>query len=304
MEHIRTGKVKKVYSVDESTLEFIFTDSISVFDKIIPSQIPKKGETLCRTAKYWFELLTSKGIKNHFKEYVPPNRMRVERFNIIRDYDKIHEDTVDYLIPLEIICRHYAAGSLMDRIKKGKITAEDVGFSKNHEVKYGEKLPCPFIECTTKLETHDRELKEKEAKHIAGLSDEDYSKIKDTILSIDKIIETEPSKRNLIHCDGKKEFGYDKHRNLVLIDTLGTPDEDRWWDSIEYSKGKVKELSKEFIRQYYRNTGYYSNLVRSREENLPEPEIPPLTQDIIEQTSKLYVDMYERITGKNFDKYE
>ena len=57
MEHIRTGKVKEVYAVDDKTLEFVFTDNISVFDKIIPSQIPRKGECLCRTATHWFGLL-------------------------------------------------------------------------------------------------------------------------------------------------------------------------------------------------------------------------------------------------------
>ena len=53
MEHIMTGKVKEVYKVDDDTLEFAYTDNISVFDKIIPSKVPHKGETLCRTAKYW-----------------------------------------------------------------------------------------------------------------------------------------------------------------------------------------------------------------------------------------------------------
>ncbi|MDI9378265.1 MAG: phosphoribosylaminoimidazolesuccinocarboxamide synthase, partial [Candidatus Thermoplasmatota archaeon] len=43
MELIRTGKVKEVYAVDQKTLEFVFTDNISVFDKIIPSSIPHKG---------------------------------------------------------------------------------------------------------------------------------------------------------------------------------------------------------------------------------------------------------------------
>lgn len=300
MEHIRTGKVKEVYAVDDKTLEFVFTDNISVFDKIIPSQIPHKGETLCRTAKYWFTLLASKGIKSHFIEYLPPNRMRVKRFNIIEDYDKIHSDTTNYLIPLEVICRHYAAGSLMDRVKKGKITAEDLGFPKGHDVKYGEKLPRPFLECTTKLEAHDRELDEKEAKDIASLSDVEYKFIMDTILKVDSIIEEEAAKRNLIHCDGKKEFGYDENRNLMLIDTFGTLDEDRWWDSVEYAAGNVVELSKEFVRQYYRETGYHAKLMEAREKGLPEPDIPALPQDIIDRVSKLYVDMYERITGEKF----
>ncbi len=300
MQHIRTGKVKEVYAVDDNTLEFVFTDNISVFDKIIPSQIPHKGETLCRTAKYWFTLLESKGIKNHFVEYLPPNRMRVKRFQIIEDYDKIHEDTNNYLIPLEVICRHYAAGSLMDRIKNGKIKAEQLGFPKGHVVKYGEKLPCPFLETTTKLEAHDRELDETEAKDIAGLTDADYKEILDTIIKVDRIIEEEAAKRKLIHCDGKKEFGYDKDRNLMLIDTFGTLDEDRWWDSDEYAKGNVVELSKEFVRQYYREIGYHAKLMEAREKGLPEPDIPALPQDIIDRVSKLYTDMYERITGEKF----
>ena len=300
MEHIRTGKVKEVYAVDENTLEFVFTDNISVFDKIIPSQIPHKGETLCRTAKYWFTLLKSMGIDSHFKEYLPPNRMRVKRFNIIEDYDKIHHDTTNYLIPLEVICRHYAAGSLMDRIKKGKITPEQLGFPKGHEVKYGEKLPKPFLECTTKLEAHDRELDEKEAKDIAALSDDEYDFIMNTILKVDEIIDAEAAKRGLIHCDGKKEFGYDEDRNLMLIDTFGTLDEDRWWDAAAYAEGKVEELSKEFVRQHYRETGYHAKLMEAREKGLPEPDIPALPQDVIDRVSKLYTDMYERITGEKF----
>lgn len=61
-----TGKVKEVYRIDNDTLEFVYTDNISVFDKIIPSKIAHKGEALCRTTKYWFDMLSSKGIKNHY----------------------------------------------------------------------------------------------------------------------------------------------------------------------------------------------------------------------------------------------
>lgn len=300
MEHIRTGKVKEVYAVDENTLEFVFTDNISVFDKIIPSQVPRKGESLCRTSIYWFSLLASKGIKSHFVEYLPPNRMRVKRFNIIEDYDQIHEDTVNYLIPLEVICRHYAAGSLLDRVAKGKIKVEDLGFEPGHVLVKGEKLPKPYLETTTKLEEVDRELDETEAKDIAGLSDADYQFILDTVVSIDKIMAEEAAKRNLIHCDGKKEFGYDENRNLMIIDTFGTLDEDRWWDAAAYEAGKIEELSKEMVRQHYRSTGYHAELMEAREKGLPEPDIPALPQEIIDQVAKLYADMYERITGEKF----
>lgn len=300
MEHIRTGKVKEVYAVDENTLEFVFTDNISVFDKIIPSQIPRKGESLCRTSKYWFELLASRGIKSHFREYLPPNRMRVKRFNIIEDYDKIHEDTTNYLIPLEIICRYYAAGSLIDRVKSGKIKVEDLGFEPGHVIVKGEKLPRPYLEATTKLEEVDRELDDVEAKDIAGLTEADYKEIKDTVLKVDEIIAEEAAKRGLIHCDGKKEFAYDKDRKLMVIDTFGTLDEDRWWDAVEYEAGKMEELSKELVRQYYRGTGYHAELMEARQKGLPEPDIPALPQEVIDQVAKLYADMYERITGEKF----
>lgn len=300
MKKIMTGKVKEVYSVDDDTLEFAYTDNISVFDKIIPSKIPYKGETLCRTAKFWFGLLTEKGIHNHYISESAPDKMRVKKVNIIRDYSMIDESTVNYLIPLEIICRHYVAGSLMDRINNDEITVEQLGFPKGHTVVYGEKLPVPFIESTTKLEEHDNNLTEAEAKEMAGISDQEYQEIKHTVLKIDKIIEKEAFKRGLIHCDGKKEFGYDKKRDLIVLDTFGTLDEDRWWDADEYAKGNVLELSKEFVRQYYRTTGYHGKLMEARNKGLKEPDIPALPQDIIDRTSDLYVSMYERITGERF----
>jgi phosphoribosylaminoimidazole-succinocarboxamide synthase len=295
-----TGKVKEVYLVDDETLEFAYTDNISVFDNIIPSKIPHKGETLCRTAKYWFGILSENGIRNHFISEPAKDRMRVERVDVIRDYDSINGGTVNYLIPLEVICRHYAAGSLLDRVRAGKITAEQLGFPKGHEVKYGEKLPTPYIESTTKLEEHDTNLTDAEAKKMAGLSDREYEEIKETVLRIDGIIDREAAKRNLIHCDGKKEFGYDRDRKLMVLDTFGTLDEDRWWDAEEYGKGNIVELSKEFVRQYYRDIGYHRKLTEAREKGFADPAIPALPEDIIEKVSALYVSMYERITGEKF----
>ena len=300
MQHIMTGKVKEVYAIDDDTLEFAYTDHISVFDKIIPSMIPHKGETLCRTAKYWFNILTKAGINNHYISEPSKDRMDVKRVQIIRDYSKIDGNTKNYLIPLEVICRYYAAGSLLDRLKSGKVKPEDLGFEPGHEVKKGEKLPKPFVECTTKLEATDMNLTTEEAKKMAGLTDAEYDNIVATTLKIDEIIAREAGKRNLIHCDGKKEYAFDKDRKLMVIDTFGTLDEDRWWDAEEYAKGNIVELSKEFVRQYYRETGYHKALYDAREKGEPEPDIPALPQEIIDRVSKLYVDMYERITGEKF----
>jgi len=300
MQHVMTGKVKEVYLVDDETLEFAYTDNISVFDKIIPSKIPHKGETLCRTAKHWFELLNAEGIRNHYIDEPAPDRMRVKRVDIIRDYSRIDGSTVGYLIPLEVICRHYVAGSLLDRIEAGRITAAQLGFPEGHEVRYGEKLPRPFMECTTKLEDHDMQLTEAEAKEMAGLSDAEYAEMMDTVLRIDALIEREVAARGLIHCDGKKEFGYDEERRLMVVDTFGTLDEDRWWDAEEYAEGNIVELSKEFVRKHYRDTGYHGRLMEAREAGRPEEDIPALPDGLVRQVSELYTGMYERITGERF----
>jgi phosphoribosylaminoimidazole-succinocarboxamide synthase len=300
MKLVRTGKVKQVYEVGEDTLEFMFTDNISVFDKIVPSQIPFKGETLCRTAAFWFQLCRKAGIKTHFTELVPPNRMRVKRVEVITDYSKIDRSTTNYLIPLEIISRQYVAGSLYDRIKNKEINVRDLGFPQGHEVKYGDKLPSPFYETTTKLEKVDRLLTREEALSISGLSEEEMDNMFKVVEEIDNIIDSEVEERMLIHVDGKKEFALDEHRRLMLVDTFGTADEDRWWDDDAYETGEFVELSKEAVRQYYRSTGFYDQLMEARNNKQPEPPIPPLPESEVQKVSELYIEMFERLTGESF----
>jgi phosphoribosylaminoimidazole-succinocarboxamide synthase len=300
MKLFRVGKVKKVFEVDDRTLEFQFTNNISVFDKIIPTEIPFKGEVLCRTSAYWFKLLAEHGIRSDFIKLSGKDRMLVKRVNVEPDYSKLNSKTTNYLIPLELICRHYNAGSLNDRVKEGKISVEELGFPKGHQLRYGEKLPRDFFEATTKLEETDRNLDHEEALRISALSEKEYQEIIDTISKIDALIAERAKKAGLIHVDGKKEFGYDEGRRLMIVDTFGTLDEDRWWDAAEYEKGNCVELSKEVVRQHYRDTGYHDTLYKARKEHRPEPDIPPLPKDVTEKVSRLYIDMFERMTGEKF----
>jgi len=297
----RKGKVKEVYETDDGKyFEFFFTDQVSVFDKVIPTMIPNKGESLCRTAAHWFKLCSDLGIKTHFIEMPEGNRMRVKKLNIITDYDKITPETTNFVIPLEVIARYYAAGSFLDRIKDGRMDATVVGFEPGHVPEYGEKLPTPLVEFTTKFEETDRPLTEEEAMEIASLSPEELQALKDATIKIDDRIAEEVEARGLIHCDGKKEYAYDEERNLMIIDTFATADEDRFWEAEMYDKGQLIERSKELIRQYYRNTGYHGELMAARKAGGPEPDIPPLSEEMTAAASKLYVDLFERMTGEKF----
>jgi len=299
MKLIRQGKVKDVYEVDSHTLEFVFSDKISVFDKIIPSVIPNKGETLCRSSAFWFQVARSKGIKTHFREFIPPNRMRVQKVQVLEP-PKLTKNTTDCLIPLEIIARYYVAGSLWDRVKSGELKPSKLGFKGKKEVKYGDKLPEPFVEVTTKLEKVDRLLTKKEALKLAAITSKEFNEIVDCALTIDERIAEEVEKRDLIHVDGKKELAFDEDRELMVVDSFGTADEDRWWDWTSYSNGEFVELSKENVRQYYRENGYYSKLTEARGQGKPEPKISALPADKIKEISDLYIDMFERITGESY----
>jgi phosphoribosylaminoimidazole-succinocarboxamide synthase len=224
----------------------------------------------------------------------------VKKVNVIRDYTKLTKSSTNYLIPLEFICRYYIAGSLFDRLKAKELKPELLGFAQSYKPKYGDKLPEPFFEVTTKLEKTDRLLTFEEAIKISGLSKEDYKALKEIFLRIDEKMNEEVRKNGLIHVDGKKEFAFDDKRELMIVDTFGTADEDRFWDAKEYEAGNFIELSKELVRQYYRSIGYYDSLVTARKRNLPEPSIPSLPSEYIERTSKLYIELYEKLTGEKF----
>ncbi len=300
MRFLRKGKVKEVYEVSEEELEFVFTDQISVFDKVIPTLVPHKGETLCRTSAHWFKVVQDLGFRTHFLKVVDGNRMRVRRVQVIPEYDRITPSTRNFLIPLEVIARYYVAGSFHDRIKAGTIRLEDVGFPAGHVPHYGEPFPKPFVEVTTKLEKVDRELTTKEALEISKLSPREYDELVGAVLKIDARLNADVKRRGLIHVDGKKELAMDGERRLMLVDTFGTADEDRFWDAAAYEKGETVELSKEYVRQYYRRIGYHQALMDARAARKPEPDIPPLPSGVVREVSDLYVALFERITGEKF----
>jgi phosphoribosylaminoimidazole-succinocarboxamide synthase len=150
------------------------------------------------------------------------------------------------------------------------------------------------------LEHRDRLLTKKEALKIAGLTAVEFKKMIASVLEIDERIAEEVEKRDLIHVDGKKEYAFDEDRELMIVDTFGTADEDRWWDWADYSKGKFVELSKENVRQHYRQLGYFDKLQEARRMGKPEPKMPALPEAKIREVSELYKEMFERITGESF----
>ena len=294
------GKVKQVWSTNDPDIyEFRFTDQISVFDQIIPSLIPRKGETLNRTTAHWFKLVEEEGIcGTHLIELNAPDRCLVRRVDVIKEPGMVPRDAEWVFVPLEFIVRHYLAGSAWRRFQRGELTAEQLGIED--EAVYGQRLNKPLVEVTTKFGAYDRFVDREEALQISNITDEEFDSIIEACLKIDAVIEREAAKNGLIHVDGKKEFALGPGRKVVLVDTFGTLDEDRWWDAEKYAEGEQVELSKEFVRTHYINTGHQAELESARNEDRDDPPIPALPEEIIQQTADLYSSMYERLTSNKF----
>jgi len=298
--YLRRGKVKEIYEISPTELEFRFTNDISVFDKHIPSEIPYKGETLARTAAFWFELCTRRGVPHHFLRLSSPTSMRVRRVQVVPKPKTLGPRPKNYLVPLEVIVRYYVAGSIWDRIKAGSVRSEDLGFPRSKPLEYGAKLPNPFFELTTKLEPVDRLLTQAEALEIAAIDRRQLDEIRETCLKVDQGIAEEIEPRGLIHVDGKKEFAIDAEGRLMLVDTFGTADEDRFWDKGAYERGRTVDFSKEFVRQHYRTIGYYDQLTAARNAQREEPPIPALPPLLVDEVSRLYTTVFQRLTGVPF----
>ena len=299
-EMLYQGKVKQVWSTDDpDLLEFRFTNQISVFDQIIPSLIPRKGETLNRTTAHWFKLVEEAGIcGTHLVEVNAPDRCLVRKVEVIKEPGMVPRDAEWVFVPLEFIIRHYLAGSAWRRFQRGDIDPTVLGIEG--EATYGMKLPNPLVEVTTKFEAYDRFVDREEALAISNITDEEFDSIIRAALAVDEIIESEAAKNGLIHVDGKKEFALGPGRKVVLVDTFGTLDEDRWWDAEAYAEGDCVELSKEFVRQHYVDTGHQAALQEARDTGGQDPPIPALPQSVIDETASLYASMYERLTSGTF----
>lgn len=292
---------------------FEFSDRYSVFDYgEMPDKIDGKGASLCLISAYFFEKLEELGIKTHYLGLVEDNevkrleelssatnRMRVKLVRILRpsgrDYSIFAKEKTNFLIPLEIIYRNKIpeGSSLLRRVASGEVKPEDFGL---REIKPNMKLERPIVDFSTKLEGVDRYLSYDEAKRIASLSDEEFEQLKDIVLRVDDLITNEVSKIGLENEDGKIELAFDEKRRFMVVDAVGTPDECRF--SFEGF-----EVSKEFLRIYYRKTEWYEKIKAHKgKENWRElvGKPPKLNPEVKEAVSELYMALCNEITGRKF----
>ncbi len=264
----KRGKVRDVYAVDGKLL-IVSTDRISAFDVVLPNGVPHKGEALNRLSVYWFDH-TKNIIPNHILETVDPRTVLVKKTEPIK---------------IEFVIRGYLYGSAWEKYKQGKPIC---GIKLPSGLKKAEKLPESILTPTTKADVgHDIEMTKNDVVRIIGKSM--AKQIDDTCLKIYEKTSKRAEAKGIIVADTKVEFGL-YEGDLLLIDELFTPDSSRFWPSEKYEVGKDQfSFDKQYVRDYLESLNWNK-----------QPPAPNLPDYVILETSKKYIEAYERLTGKKF----
>ena len=280
---IHRGKVRDVYQVNDQQFLLVATDRISAFDCVMPTPIPHKGSVLTNLSNFWFSKLGN--LTNHHLITADFGKMP----EIIRAQEEIRGRSMlvkkTKVFPVECVVRGYLAGSgWKDYQATGKVCG--------HELPIGlieaDKLPQPIFTPATKAATgHDENITENEFVNIVGA--EIAAKLSSISLKLYQEASNYALTQGIIIADTKFEFGQDENGNILLIDEILTPDSSRFWELKKYQTGQSPpSFDKQFVRDYLETLDWNK-----------QPPAPALPDEIVEATTKRYLEAYKLLTGKD-----
>lgn len=199
-EMLYEGKAKKVFKTEDEKKYIIeYKDDATAFNGVKKGKIVGKGIINNRVSALLFKLLEERGIPTHFIELLSDREMLVKHVEII---------------PLEVIIRNVAAGSLAKRLG----------------LEEGALMKLPVLEfCYKKDELGDPMINEYHIKAIDLATDEQIKKVKEYAMKINDIMVEFFRERNIKLIDFKIEFGL--HDGEVILADEISPDTCRLWDA-------------------------------------------------------------------------
>jgi len=273
------GKVRDVYSF-ENKLVMVASDRISAFDVILPRAIPYKGQVLNQIAAH-FLAATSDIVPNWLQEVPDPNVSVGIKCNAF---------------PVEMVVRGYLAGHAWREYSSGKRSV--CGVSLPDGLKENDKLPQPIITPTTKAhEGHDEDISREEILSQGLVSEDDYEHLERYTLALFNRGTEMAADQGLILVDTKYEFG-ELDGTIYLIDEIHTPDSSRYFYKEGYEENQrlnqpQKQLSKEFVREWLIQNGFQGKEGQT---------VPAMDDDRIQMISERYIELFEKVSGKKFQK--
>ncbi len=279
-KNIYNGKVRDVYTLKNELLVMVASDRISAFDHVLPKGIPFKGQVLNQIAAYFLKETAS----------IVPNWL-ISTPDPVVSIGHACEP-----IKIEMVIRGYLAGHAAREYKLGKRTLCGVKMPDN--LKENDSFPEPIITPAAKAEEgHDEDISREEIISSNLVSEKTYSQMEKYTRLLFAHGSKKANERGLILVDTKYEFGVFEGK-VLLIDEIHTPDSSRYFYLEGYEERQKnnlpqKQLSKEFVREWLIENGFQGK------ENQKMPDMP---DDFVSLVSDRYIELYEKITGENFDR--
>ncbi|MGM0652161.1 MAG: phosphoribosylaminoimidazolesuccinocarboxamide synthase [Bacillota bacterium] len=227
-EFLYEGKAKKIYRTDDSKLYLVeFKDDATAFDGEKKDSLADKGILNNRLSAIFFEMLEEKGVETHYEETVSEREMLVKALEII---------------PVEVIVRNIAAGSL----------------SKRLDIPEGTVMKKTVLEFSLKDdELHDPMINHYHIYAMELATPEEMATIEKAALKVNEILVPYLREKGITLVDFKLEFG--RHGDKILLGDEISPDTCRFWDSSSQEKldkdrfrrdmGGVVEAYREVLRR-------------------------------------------------------
>ena len=278
---LHKGKVRDIYEVDDKHLLIVTTDRLSAFDVVMNEPIPNKGFVLTQMADFWFRKL-SYVVANHLSAIAPESVVSENEVAQVKNRAIVARKLK--ALPIEAIVRGYLSGSGWKDYQK---TQTVCGIKLPQGLKESAKLDEPIFTPSSKevVGQHDENISFEECE--ARIGKEIATRIKEISIKLYQEASAFAITKGIIIADTKFEFGLDDENNLVLIDEILTPDSSRFWPLDQYREGKAQpSFDKQYIRDWLESTGWNKS-----------PPPPKLPDEVIEKTSKRYIEAFERITN-------
>ncbi|MEW9670335.1 phosphoribosylaminoimidazolesuccinocarboxamide synthase [Ammoniphilus sp. 3BR4] len=229
LEQLYEGKAKKVYKTTEPGYYWIeYKDDATAFNGEKKAKISGKGVLNNEISSIFLSMLKEKGIENHFVKKVSPTEQIVRQVTII---------------PIEVVVRNIAAGSLAKRLG----------------MEEGTPLRHPIVEFYYKDDAlGDPFINDAHVSVLELATEEESAQLKKVGLQVNEILNAYMAERGIILVDFKLEFGRTEDGQVILADEI-SPDTCRFWDAKTKEKldkdrfrrdlGSVEEAYEEILRR-------------------------------------------------------
>ena len=290
--HTYSGKVRDLYEPetgDGAFLLVVASDRISAFDHVLEPPISGKGALLTGLSRWWFDQLD---VPNHLVDAdairrgergnpaAPPVPDEVgARAMLTRKLE---------MYPIECVVRGALTGSGYAEYREtGAVCGIELPAGITDGDLLGEPIYTPAYKAP--LGEHDENITFERSAELVG--SEVAAQLRDASLAIFTRARELAAARGLVLADTKFEFGRTADGRILLIDEVMTPDSSRFWPLDGYAEGRPQpSFDKQPLRDWLdveRHAGRWNG-------EAPAPRLPA---EVVEATSKRYLEAYRRLTG-------